>query len=395
MRIRDLTAWHVRIPLKKEIRHASYTRSESDSIIVRCRLTSGEIGWGEGLPRPYVTGETIESAMQHLGDTDFPSQLSDLKCEPDSILETLEELSLSGEATDDRQMLGNSTRCAVELAVLDASCRKLSVPLFRVAEWLPETEPVRQRSERVRYSGIITAGSTGKQYHQALKMRVFRFGQVKVKVGTEGVDDVALLTRVRRVVGERIELRVDANEAWSAADAIQRINDLARFMVSSVEQPLAAGDEESLLAVREATGVPIVLDESLCSQRDADRAIAGNWCDLFNIRLSKCGGFLRSMRLAASAREAGVGYQLGCQVGETGILSAAGRHFASAIGDVRNIEGSYDRFLVRERLTRQDLTFGFGGWAPALVGMGLGVDVDEAAVRRCAVKELRWSVNDG
>ncbi len=388
-------AWHVRVPLKKEIRHASHSRIETDTVIVRCRMTSGEVGWGEGLPRPYVTGETIGSAMQQLGDTDFGTQLADLECEPDSVLRTLEDLTLAEEGTDARQMLGNSVRCAVELAVLDAACRSLKVPLSRVVEWMPETDRIRQQSERVRYSGIITAGSVGRQYHQALKMRVFGFGQIKVKVGTEGVDDVALLTRVRRVVGESVELRVDANEAWSVEQAVERLNRLSRFMISSVEQPMPAGNEEHLRDVRAATGMMIALDESLCSKLDADRAIAGGWCDLFNIRLSKCGGFVRSMKLAIAAREAGVGYQLGCQVGETGILSAAGRHFASAIAGIRNLEGSYDRFLVRERLTRQDLTFGFGGWAKALKGLGLGVDVDEAAVRRCAVSELKWGVHDG
>ena len=76
------------------------------------------------------------------------------------------------------------------------------------------------------------------------------------------------------------------------------------------------------------TGMPIMLDESLCGMVDAEEAIAGGLCDLFNIRLSKCGGFIPSLRLVQVARRHGLGCQLGCQVGETAILSAAGRHFA-------------------------------------------------------------------
>ena len=112
--------------------------------------------------------------------------------------------------------------------------------------------------------------------------------------------------------------------------------------------------------------------------------------DLFNIRLSKCGGFLQSLRIAEIARQAGLGYQLGCQVGETGILSAAGRHFATSVDGIRFLEGSFDRFLVAERLTVEDLTFGRGGWAPALPRPGLGVQIDRSAVERrrggCAVE---------
>src|SRR5207248_4138084 len=61
---------------------------------------------------------------------------------------------------------------------------------------------------------------------------------------------------------------------------------------------------------------------------------------LFNVRLSKCGGFIPSLRLAQLARQHGLGYQLGCQVGETALLSAAGRHFATSVAGIRYLEGS-------------------------------------------------------
>ena len=55
-----------------------------------------------------------------------------------------------------------------------------------------------------------------------------------------------------------------------------------------------------------------------------------------------------TLRLAQFAKQHGIGCQLGCQVGETAILSAAGRHFAGSVADLRHVEGSYDRHLVRE-----------------------------------------------
>lgn len=128
-----------------------------------------------------------------------------------------------------------------------------------------------------------------------------------------------------------------------------------------------------------------MLDESLCSFADAQRTIEKGTCDLFNIRLSKCGGFVPSLRIAALAQRAGLGYQLGCQVGETGILSAAGRHFATSVAGIRYLEGSFDRFLVTEPLTVDDLTFRRGGWAPALRGPGLGIEIDRAALQRVTV----------
>ncbi|MCA9099279.1 MAG: hypothetical protein KDA36_12875, partial [Planctomycetaceae bacterium] len=68
--------------------------------------------------------------------------------------------------------------------------------------------------------------------------------------------------------------------------------------------------------------------------------------------------------------------------------SAAGRHVAASIAGLTAVEGSFDRFLVKDRLTQEDLTFGLGGLAPALSRPGLGITVDETAVERVLVKEL-------
>ena len=123
-------------------------------------------------------------------------------------------------------------------------------------------------------------------------------------------------------------------------------------------------------------------DESLCGMIDAEQAVAGRTCDLFNLRISKCGGVLPTLRLAGYAARHGIGCQLGCQVGETAILSAAGRQFACGVRGLLALEGSYDRRLVRESLGTRDITFGWGGLAPALTGGGLGITVDEAALER-------------
>jgi muconate cycloisomerase len=93
------------------------------------------------------------------------------------------------------------------------------------------------------------------------------------------------------------------------------------------------------------------------------------------------------LRLAQFARAHGLGCQLGCQVGETALLSAAGRHFACSVDGLRYLEGSYDRHLVRESLSTRDITFRWGGWAPALPGSGLGATVDPQALERVTVRK--------
>src|SRR5439155_12648193 len=178
--------------------------------------------------------------------------------------------------------------------------------------------------DRIQYSAAITSSDGLKLMLVAWAYRLYGFRQVKVKVGIAGQDDVARLRVVRRRVGRKMRLRIDANEAWPAAQAVDRIRALEQFELEYVEQPVAHAEIAALPDVRKRVGTPILLDESVCGLHDGERASAAGSCDAFNLRLSKCGGFIPSLRLAQFAKRHGLGYELGCQVGETAILSAAG-----------------------------------------------------------------------
>ena len=275
--------------------------------------------------------------------------------------------------------------CAVEIAVLDAATRACGRPLSDVTGLVAEAAGIRARADRVQYSAVITSLGAVGEFVRALKVRLYAFCQGKMKVGVAGVDDRAAVSRVRRVLGRRFDLRIDANEAWSCRNLEAHLAPLLPLGISSLEQPVPHAEVDGLSQLRGRLGVPLMLDESLTSLSDATGAIEKGTCDLFNIRLSKCGGFIPSLRIAAAAQRAGLGYQLGCQVGETGILSAAGRHFATSVAGIRYLEGSFDRFLVTERLTVEDLTFRRGGWAPALQGPGLGIQIDRTALERVTI----------
>ena len=377
MQVVELEARHVRIPLRRKVTHASHTRTETDNVVVRCVLSDGSVGFGEGVPRDYVTGETVDSCLDLLKRSDLAQQLSPCEDFP-SAVHLAEKLKLVPTPGDDRLIQGNAARCALELAVLDAYGRAFGEPLMNVAGMLaPELyEP----HERIQYSGVIGNPKSWKGRVYPLVYRLAGFKQVKLKVGIPDTDDVKRTKRTRRWLGRSIDLRLDANEAWSAAEAVDRIRVLEPFGITSVEQPVSHEEVAALAEIRKQVQTPIMLDESMCGEVDAERAVRGGWCDLFNLRLSKCGGFIPSLRLAQMAKRHGLGYQLGCQVGETAILSAAGRHFAASVKDLRYVEGSYDRHLVWESLSKEDLTFRRGGWAPALVGSGLGVGIDPARV---------------
>lgn len=383
MQVVDLEVRHIRLPLRRPVKHASHTRTDTENILVRCVLSDGSVGWGEGVPRDYVTGETVDSAIDLLRRSDLAARLSPCACWEDAV-HMAARLNLEAVPGDERGCQGNAARCAVELAILDAFGRAFGEPLTSVTRFVaPElSEP----KEQVRYSGVILSAKGWKARGMSLLYRLTGFRQVKVKVGIAGQDDRQRLRLIRRCLGSQIDIRLDANEAWDTDTAIEQIRALEPFRISSVEQPVPHELSQELARVRKNTQTAVMLDESLCSEIDAERVVRDGLCDLFNLRLSKCGGFIPTLRLAAFAARHGLGYQLGCQVGESAILSAAGRHFACSVAGIRAIEGSFDRHLHRQLLTREDITFGAGGVAPRLTGPGLGIIVEPARVEALTIR---------
>lgn len=397
MRIVELTAMIVRLRLRKEFKHASFQRDSSNNFVVRCRLSDGTIGWGEGIPRTYVTGESAEGAMQQIAATDLTEQLSHDCHAWSDVIHMCRQYTPTIHQDNPRGCLGNAHRCAVELAILDAFGRLFKSPLHTVTHYLAEesveVKPIYERSQRVQYSSAIRSGGIRKEALSSSAMRIYGFRHCKVKVGMDSNRDGRRLMRMRWIVGRRMDLRVDANEAWEIDEVVRRVHELEPAAISCVEQPVRHADVAALSQLRSDLRVPVMLDESLTSQHDAEIAIQTGTCDLFNLRLSKCGGFLNTVRLAAMAHAAGLGYQLGCHPGESGILSAAGRHFATSIGKIRYLEGSADRHLLKDLITDEDLTFGYGGWAPQIDRPGLGIEINPARLNPLIQSSQTWTVS--
>jgi len=193
------------------------------------------------------------------------------------------------------------------------------------------------------------------------------------------------LRLLRQIVGNGVDIRVDANCAWTLAEARKMIEQMRFLGVSAVEQPLPAADIEGLKKLTHDAGVNISADESLATVADAQFLAREKACSMFNIRISKCGGLFSSMRIADIARRNGIKCQLGCQVGETSILSAAGRHLALLWGDVEYVEGSYGTLLLKRDVAGRPVIFGLRGKGLPIEGPGLGIDVSEQLFKRITV----------
>jgi muconate cycloisomerase len=392
VRIVGLRLYRVAVPLKRVVKHASFERSSSENLVVRVELDDGSAGYGEGVPRSYVTGETVDSAFELLSAHDWAAQVGN-PGDFGEVVRRLEALQIPENEADPRGMAGNAARCALELAVLDAFGRRFGESVGRAVDLATADGLERHAAPQpVRYSGAITSESKTGEWRTAVKIRLYGFHQVKVKVGTRGQDDPRRLRTLRWILGRRMDIRLDANEAWSTSELVERVEPLRRFRPTALEQPVPHAQVDALAELRPRLGIPVMLDESLCGFPDAEAAVARGTADVFNVRISKCGGLLASLRIMALARRSGLDVQLGCHPGETALLSAAGRHLASRVAGLRYVEGSYDRHILGANLTRQDLTFRYGGWARPLEGPGLGVEVDPAALEAMTfqTREIRY-----
>ena len=378
--IRRLTLLRIAVPLKKEIKHASHSRIDSDNLVVRVELAGGQVGYGEGVPRLYVTGETVESTFAALAGHDWSRMVGQPRDFAEAV-HALESLTLPETAADPRGLAGNAARCALELALLDAYGQAFGEPLSRAIDVVDVPDLRRHATPRpVRYGAAITAETWLNELRSAIRYWVYHFHDVKTKVGVAGQDDVRRLRWFRRILGPWVDLRIDANEAWPADELLERIAPLRRFSIAALEQPVPHAQVQALADLRGRLGVPVMLDESLCGYPDAVAAVKDATADMFNVRLSKCGGLIPSLRIIGLAQHHGLGLQLGCHPGETAILSAAGRHVASRVAGLSWVEGSYDRHILKSNVTHDDITFGYGGWARPLAGPGLGIKVDDRAL---------------
>lgn len=373
------------LPFRFSFGHALAERASSTNVYVRVTLDDGTVGVGEGVPREYVTGETEESALAALRDRWVPALLGLVLDHPGEVPAALERVATSARHGS-ADVVGGAAWCALELAVLDAAGRRFG---RSVREWLgPLRAPV------VTYSAVIPFTRPGRLAVLALAVRLLRIPHVKLKVGLGLERDLRALHVLRRCVGRGADIRVDANAAWSPDEALESIARMRPYGVSAVEQPVEAADLRGLARVTAATPELILVDESLRTSEEARALIAAQACNGFNVRVSKCGGLLASARIAALGAEAGLTIVVGAQVGESGFLSAAGRHLAAAVAP-RWVEGSAGALLLREDLSEERQLPGFGGRARPFIGAGLGVRIRERTFQARARLQHRLDAGGG
>ena len=366
----------------RSFEHAAATRNQAEAVIVRVVFSDGVAGWGETLPRPYVTGETLDSVVADLEGVIWPAlaeaDFSGVESEVAAAIAGIPTVGADGRCI-------NAAACSAELACVDAHLRRrgLSSP----AGLLGATVPPEGGLIGPRVTGVLGSAGAGKTARRLRLMRWYGLRDFKLKLGLGAEADAANLAVVRgRLAGAltagRCTLRVDVNGGWTADETPARVAELAAMGVCAVEQPVFCTARELVDLARRCV-LPVIGDESLVTGRDAAVMLGEPGRVWLNVRMSKNGGLLRAGEMVLRAAEAGSTVVLGCMVGETAILSSAQRRLLQAVGGcVRFVEGNYGRLLLGADVVRRGVRFGFGGRLRALGGAGMGVEVDLELLER-------------
>jgi len=216
----------------------------------------------------------------------------------------------------------SSAEAAVDMALHDLAGQRLGVPLYELLGLDPRDAPVTSFT-----IGLDSPDAMARKVREAAAYPV-----LKVKMGSDG--DREVLQAVRD--STRATLRVDANEGWTPAEALGRLEWLHSLGVELVEQPLPAGMTAETRELRRLSPLPFYADESVHRAADIP-ALAGAF-DGINVKLMKCGGIGEALRMIAVARAHGMKVMLGCMI-ESSLGITAAAHL-SPLADIADLDGN-------------------------------------------------------
>lgn len=151
-----------------------------------------------------------------------------------------------------------------------------SADLKDTANWMMTDTEFAKGHEHIQINGLIWMG-TFEEMYQRIKVKMEAgFNCIKLKIGAiDFAKELELLDFVRKHFSkDDIELRVDANGAFSPEDAMDKLEQLARFDLHSIEQPIKAGQWEKMHELCLKTPLPIALDEELIGVNDFNQKVA-------------------------------------------------------------------------------------------------------------------------
>ena len=297
MKITEIRLGRLSVPLRVPFKTALRTVNRVEDIVVELHTDTGEVGYGEAPPTGPITGDTAGGILGAIRELIAPVILNQDVDHFETLTARVQKAGVHN----------SSAKAAVDMALWDLYGQLHRIPVYKLLGG----------ARRTLVTDItISVNPPEQMARDALDAVARGYDCLKVKVGVDPALDTARLAAVRKAVGDKVCIRIDANQAWTPRQAVRILNEMQDrgLALELVEQPVPAADLEGLAYVTRNSWVPVMADESVFSPADAMRIFQSRATDYVNIKLMKCGGLTNALRIASAAEVYGVECMIGCML---------------------------------------------------------------------------------
>jgi muconate cycloisomerase len=350
----------VDVPTIRPHRLSVATMNAQTLVLVRIRFADGVTGLGEATTIGGLAygGESPESIKTNM-DTYFAPLITGMDgARPGLVMAKLRK------AIQDNRF----AKCAVETALFDAQAQRLGVPLSELFGG--------RMNHAVEVAWTLASGDTHRDIAEAEHMlEIQRHRIFKLKIGLHPLaTDVTHATAIKRALGDRADVRVDVNQAWSTSDAVRGVAMLADAGISLVEQPTARDDRAALARLTGLNRLAIMADEALHGADDAFALARMGAADVFALKIAQSAGLTGAAKVAAIAQSAGIDLYGGTMLeGAVGTMASA--QLFSTMGELKWGTELFGPLLLTEEILQEPLRYeGFALHLPDTPGLGIALD---------------------
>ncbi|MEO9328101.1 MULTISPECIES: mandelate racemase/muconate lactonizing enzyme family protein [Gordonia] len=295
MKITRVEAIPFAIPYVKPLRFASGEVYEANHVLVRVHTDTGVVGVAEAPPRPFTYGETQDGIITVIDTIFAPAIVGLTLLERETVLARMS------------RTIGNpAAKSAVDMAIWDALGKSLGLPVGDILGGF---------TDRMRVSHMLGFDEPAAMVAEAEKMiDTYGIRTFKVKVGRHPIAlDTAVVRALRERFGDEIELYVDGNRGWTAAESVRAMKEMADLDLLFAEELCDAADVMGRRWLVEQLDVPFIADESVPTPADVTREILGRSATAISIKTART-GFTVSRRTHHLAEGLGIPVVMGNQI---------------------------------------------------------------------------------
>jgi L-alanine-DL-glutamate epimerase-like enolase superfamily enzyme len=354
MNIQQVETFRTAVPLSKPFKTALRTVYVAEAVVVKITCDNGITGWGEAPPTLVITGDSLNSIECAVQQVFKPLLLNENLLNYEPLLQKI-----------NKSLVRNSSaKAAVDMAVYDCLARHSRQPLYQY---------LGGAKSELETDFTVSVNTPKEMGEDALLYMESGFNVLKVKVGKDAMaTDIERIKEIRSRVGDAVEIRLDANQGWSAKEAvrgIRKMEDLG-LKIELVEQPVAAHDIEGMKQVTDSVDTPIMADESIFTAEQALRVLKTRSADLINIKLMKAGGIFQAEKINSIAEAFGVECMVGSMI-ETRLGITAAAHFAASKSNITRFDFDAPLMLAEDIVTGGIIYNGRKITFPQSAGLGI------------------------